>query len=253
MDGLSIYGLTYLLGVALYAALPRPGMGALDRLQCVTFVAAGAILGGRLGYAIIYEPLHYLSHPHELLEIWRGGMSFHGGIALAWLSALAALPDPVARRRELDRICALALLMVPLGRVANFLNGELWGRPTSVPWAVVFLGIDDQPRHPSQLYEALCEGPLLLPLILLLRAPLARRLGISPRAPGLFAGIYLMGYALARIFCECFREPDLVLGFLALGCVTMGQALSVPLLVAAAWHLASLRPRREKPPPSAHL
>ncbi len=186
----------------------------------------GVLLGGRLGYVLFYKPDFYLAHPQEILFIWQGGMSFHGG-----LLGMVAAEVMFARRRGLavlalaDIVAAAAPIGLFLGRIANFINGELFGRPSEVPWAMVFPRGGPQPRHPSQLYEAAIEGlVLLLVLHLMVRARALERRGT-------LAGAFLIGYAAARMLAEVFREPDAHLGFL-LGGTTMGQWLSLPLLLA---------------------
>jgi phosphatidylglycerol:prolipoprotein diacylglycerol transferase len=195
----------------------------------------GIILGGRLGYVLFYNPEYYLARPQEILAVWKGGMSFHGGflgfLAAAWL---------FARRRRLPLLTLLDLsaagapLALFLGRLANFINGELWGRPSDVPWAMVFPGAGDLPRHPSQLYEAALEG---IALFLLLRWLATRHHALA--RPGLIGGTFCAGYAAARIFVEFFREPDAQLGYLAGGWLTMGMLLSLPLFalgLGLIWH-----------------
>jgi phosphatidylglycerol:prolipoprotein diacylglycerol transferase len=251
------YGLAYVVGLLggwwyarrlvssepLWAGRARPKADELDDM--LLFVALGVVLGGRLGFVLFYDLARYLERPQDILAIWQGGMSFHGGLIGAatglWL---------FARRRGYSALAVfdIAAAVVPiglfLGRIANFINAELWGRPApGVPWAMVFPGGGPLPRHPSQLYEAFSEGLLLFILLaLLVRAGGLRR-------PGLVAGVFGMGYAVARIVCEFFREPDPQLGFLfgtsvdALsGGITMGMLLSLPLFAAGL--VLALRARR---------
>lgn len=251
------YGLAYVVGLLggwwyarrlvsaepLWAGRARPKAEELDDM--LLFVALGVVLGGRLGFVLFYDLQRYLARPQDIVAIWQGGMSFHGGLIGAamglWL---------FARRRGYPALSVfdLAAAVVPiglfLGRIANFINAELWGRPApDVPWAMVFPNAGPLPRHPSQLYEALGEGILLFILLtLLVRAGGLKR-------PGLVAGVFGMGYAVARIVCEFFREPDPQLGFLfgasvdALsGGVTMGMLLSLPLFAAGL--VLALRARR---------
>ncbi|HZY48491.1 MAG TPA: prolipoprotein diacylglyceryl transferase, partial [Devosia sp.] len=185
----------------------------------------GVVVGGRLGYVLFYNLPHYLSHPLAILEVWHGGMSFHGGflgvIVASWL---------YSRHQgiRLDRLLDLAATGVPiglgLGRLANFINGELYGRPTSVPWAMVFPNGGPEPRHPSQLYEALLEG-----LVLFIVIKIATDRYHALVRPGLVAGIFALGYGLARFFVEFFREPDAQIGPV-IGFLTAGMLLSVPLM-----------------------
>jgi phosphatidylglycerol:prolipoprotein diacylglycerol transferase len=186
----------------------------------------GIVLGGRLGYVLFYKPGFYLANPQEILMVWQGGMSFHGG-----LLGVAVAEIAFARRRGIpllaltDIVAAAAPIGLFLGRIANFVNGELFGRPSEVPWAMVFPHGGPLARHPSQLYEAGLEGILLfLALYVLVRLRALER-------SGALTGAFLIGYAVARILAELFREPDTHLGFLA-GGVTMGQLLSLPLLLA---------------------
>ncbi len=196
---------------------------ALDDIMVYTI--AGIILGGRIGYVLFYNLPHYIEHPLAALQIWQGGMSFHGGltgmIIAMWLFARRF---KIPYLELMDRCAIVAPIGICFGRLANFINGELWGRVTDVPWAMIFPTGGPLPRHPSQLYEASAEGILLFAVLLLL----ASRSRILERI-GALSGIFLLGYSLARTFCEQFREPDQQLGFL-FGHVTMGQLLSLPLL-----------------------
>lgn len=230
------YALAYIIGLLggwyymrrlaanapLWATLRRPTPEELDDL--LVFAALGVVIGGRLGFTLLYQPGYFLENPLEILEVWKGGMAFHGGLIGAGVAVFL-----FARSRGLEpfAMCDLAAVVAPiglmLGRIANFVNGELWGRPSDLPWAFIFPRAGPEPRHPSQLYEAGLEGLLLLVILALL----VRRSGFS--RPGLIAGVFGMGYAITRITCEFFREPDRYLGFLAGGWLTMGMALSVPL------------------------
>jgi phosphatidylglycerol:prolipoprotein diacylglycerol transferase len=198
----------------------------------IIWITLGIIIGGRIGYVLFYNLAHFAANPLEIFALWTGGMSFHGGV----LGCIAAT-ILFALRRGLpilplgDVTTAVAPIGLLLGRVANFINGELWGRPTDVPWAMVFPNGGPIPRHPSQLYEAALEG-----LLLLLVLGVLVRLGALKR-PGLVTGAAAVGYGLARIFCEFFREPDAQLGFLW-GGLTMGMLLCIPLIVAGIGVLA---------------
>ncbi len=200
----------------------------------------GVILGGRLGFVLFYKPGDYLSQPWEIFKIWQGGMSFHGGL-LGVLAAMAifARLHRIPLVAMADIVSAAAPIGLFLGRIANFVNGELYGRPADVPWAMVFPSDPDAlPRHPSQLYQAGLEG---LMLFLVLYALV--RLGALDRT-GLLSGTFLTGYALSRLAMEFFRQPDTYLGFLV-GGATMGQLLSLPMLLGGLGLLAwSLRGRR---------
>jgi phosphatidylglycerol:prolipoprotein diacylglycerol transferase len=218
------------LSERLWTGLARPTPDHIDDL--IVWVALGVVLGGRIGYILFYNFDSYLADPLEIFAIWRGGMSFHGGFLGAILAILL-----FARARGLSGLAMLdlAAVVTPIGlffgRIANFINGELWGRPApDFPLAVVFPEGGPIPRHPSQLYEAFAEG-LILFIVL---AIAVRRFGF--RRPGLIGGMFVFGYATARIVCEFFREPDPQLGFLfgsslelLGGGVTMGMLLSLPM------------------------
>ncbi len=232
------YALAYIFGILigwLYARAlirnerlwggPAP-MTVIDYDDFILWVTLGIILGGRIGYVLFYNLPFFIAHPAEIMQVWKGGMSFHGGFIGCVLAVLL-----FARSRGVpvlslgDVTCAVGPIGLFLGRLANFVNGELWGRPSDLPWAMVFPGGGPFPRHPSQLYEALLEGLVLLAVLALII-----RLG-ALRRPGFVIGSFAVGYALARSFCELFREPDPQLGFLW-GGLTMGMLLSVPLLLA---------------------
>lgn len=191
------------------------------------WIIAGIILGGRLVYTLVYNPILYLHNPLDIFKIWQGGMSFHGGllgtIAAVWLYGRA-------KKLPFLAITDFAAVVTPVGlffgRIANFINGELYGRYTSMPWGVIFPSGGALPRHPSQIYEAILEG-LILGLVLLF---FARRKDAWTRA-GLLSGIFLIGYGISRIIVEFFREPDSQIGFLWEG-ITMGQLLCLPMIVA---------------------
>lgn len=208
---------------ALWGNAARPSPESLDDL--LVFVAAGVVIGGRLGHILFYEPAFYLAHPEEILKVWKGGMAFHGGLIGAALGgALFAKREKVPILTVADICATVAPIGLFFGRLANFIKPELWGRPSDVSWAMVFPGAGDAPRHPSQLYEAGLEGLLLL----LVLGLVARRGGLRRR--GFAAGIFATGYGAARIFCEFFREPDPFSEALGSG-LTMGMALSAPLVV----------------------
>ncbi|BBE72617.1 prolipoprotein diacylglyceryl transferase [Oharaeibacter diazotrophicus] len=207
----------------LWPAGPRmDALGVDDLLVWITF---GVVLGGRLGYVAFYNLDYYLSDPLEIVKVWDGGMSFHGGMTGAALAMIL-----FARGRKLnfwsvfDAAAAAVPIGLLLGRLANFVNGELYGRPTDVSWAVVFPRGGDVPRHPSQIYEAGLEGLVLFVVLTLVvwRTPALKR-------PGLVTGLFGVGYALARIVVEFFREPDPQVGYLAFDVVTMGMVLSAAM------------------------
>jgi phosphatidylglycerol:prolipoprotein diacylglycerol transferase len=191
----------------------------------VSWIILGVILGGRLGYVCFYQPGYYLEHPLHALHIWQGGMSFHGGL-IGVITAVwgFCLKKKVPFFSVMDCVAIVTPIGLLLGRIANFINGELFGRVSDVPWAVRFPHGGYLPRHPSQLYEAATEG-LLLFLLLYLLARCTLALGRH----GMLSGVFLTGYATARMGCELFREPDAYLGFL-LGPLTMGHLLSLPML-----------------------
>lgn len=235
--GIRWYALAYIAGLlggwGYLRRLIRKAPHAMTALQVDDFVVwatLGVVLGGRLGFVLFYKPMFYLENPIEVFSIWKGGMSFHGG-AVGVIAAIVLF----CRHKGLsilavgDLICVVEPLGQFFGRLANFVNGELFGRPASddLPWAMVFPGDElHVPRHPSQLYEAGLEG-----LVLLVALHVLWRIGGVRMKPGTLAGCFLAGYGLARICCEFFREPDAYLGFLW-GGATMGQLLSIPLVLA---------------------
>ena len=234
------YGLAYLAGFLFAWYMLRVlderwkmGLGPDGRATTVLAAVIGVVVGGRLGYVLFYGAGQYWRAPLTVFAIWDGGMSFHGGLVGILLCGWW-----VARRyrvpflRLADAGAVAAPFGIMLGRIANFINDELWGRVATVPWAVVFPGAGPLPRHPSQLYEAALEGLVLLMVMLLL----ARR----RRSDGFMLGWVLTLYGIFRIFVEVFRQPDVQIGFLR-GGVTMGQVLSVPVLVCGVlllWHVA---------------
>ncbi len=205
----------------------------------LTWATLGVVLGGRIGYVLFYQPGFFLTQPLQILEVWQGGMSFHGGmlgVTVAIILYCRHLRIPVLGFA--DRIAIAAPIGLGLGRVANFINGELWGREASahLPWAMIFPTGGPVPRHPSQIYQALMEGLTLFVVMLVL----SRRQEIRARF-GMLTGIFLVGYGIARIIGEFFRQPDAFLGFLFEG-ATMGQLLSVPMLIAGLVLIVRARP-----------
>lgn len=192
----------------------------------IVAAAIGIILGGRLGYVLFYNPGYYFSNPSEILQVWQGGMSFHGGF-LGFI--IAFLIYARWKKLPLGAMADLAAASVPFGlffgRIANFVNGELFGRVTDVPWAFVFPAGGPDPRHPSQLYEAGLEGLVLFIILTVM----IFRFG-ALKKPGLICGTFIAGYGFARIFVEFFREPDIQIGYLA-GGLTMGMILSFPMIL----------------------
>lgn len=240
------YALAYVAGIVLgYMYLgwldkrqAKPLLTEKARDDLMMYAVIGIILGGRLGYVLFYNFDYYLSHPAEIPHIWQGGMSFHGGMAgvifAFWLLARRHTLQPL---RLLDYLAAAAPIGLFFGRLANFINGELYGRVTQSALGVVFPNSDGLPRHPSQLYEATFEG-LLLFILLFLLATRTRAL----QHPGLVGGVFLAGYGMARFSIEFFRQPDAQLGFV-LGHFSMGQLLCVPMVLLGTYFIISARKR----------
>jgi phosphatidylglycerol---prolipoprotein diacylglyceryl transferase len=230
------YALAYIAGLLLGWAYARAlvarkafwggavPLAPLDIDDLLVYAAMGVIFGGRLGYVVFYNAGFYLAHPAQILAVWKGGMSFHGGLAGTVIAIYLLAKRKSLPVLSLADICASAVpIGLFLGRIANFIKPELWGRPTNVAWAMVFPGAGPLPRHPSQLYEASLEGFVLFFVLYI-----AILMG-ALRRPGLVTGIFALGYGIARISCEFFREPDAQLGFL-FGGATMGMLLSLPLI-----------------------
>ena len=203
---------------------PAP-LTVVDFDDFVVWITLGIILGGRAGYVLFYNFPHFASHPLEIFQLWNGGMSFHGGFVGCVIAIVGfALYRGIPMLSLGDVTAAVTPIGLFLGRLANFINGELWGRPTDAPWAMVFPNGGAIPRHPSQLYEAALEGVVLfIVLNVLVRAGALKR-------PGVVTGAFALGYGVARILCELFREPDAQLGFLWRG-LTMGMVLCIPLML----------------------
>ncbi len=222
---------------------PAP-LTVLDFDDFIIWITLGVILGGRTGYVLFYNLPHFAEHPIEIVQLWNGGMSFHGGVTGCVIAiVLFALYRRIPMLSLGDVTAAVAPIGLFLGRIANFINGELWGRPTDVPWAMIFPNGGPIPRHPSQLYEASLEGVVLfIVLALLVRAGALKR-------PGILTGSFALGYGVSRIAGELFREPDVQLGFLW-GGLTMGMLLSIPLMIGgiAVLVFALLRPAIAREP-----
>ena len=236
------YALAYLTGFMAgwaYATFVLKRWGKASPLSPETpedmlpWCIAGIILGGRLVYTIVYNPILYLNNPLDIFKIWQGGMSFHGGL----IGTLVAI-WLYGRSKKLPFLALtdIAAMVTPIGlfcgRIANFVNGELFGRVTDMPWGVVFPNGGPLPRHPSQIYEALMEGVILGSILFIL----ARRKDAWTQS-GLLSGAFLIGYSFCRIVVECFREPDAQIGFLP-GGITMGQLLCLPMIVAGIFVIA---------------
>ncbi|HEX8578178.1 MAG TPA: prolipoprotein diacylglyceryl transferase [Allosphingosinicella sp.] len=247
------YSLAYLVGILggwwyCLKMLDRPGapMARRHADDMVFYGTLGVILGGRIGYVLFYKPEFYFANPLEIVQLWDGGMSFHGGAAgtslamfyLAWKNKLSVL-------RVHDYVSCVVPIGLFLGRLANFVNGELWGRPTDVSWAVVFPGGGPVPRHPSQLYEAGLEGLLLFAILGFLFWRTDARY-----KPGLLTGVFVLGYGLSRFFVEFFRQPDQGLENLSWG-LTMGQTLTLPMILAGLYLIATAAGRRRRVEPIA--
>jgi phosphatidylglycerol:prolipoprotein diacylglycerol transferase len=223
------YGLMYLTGflAAWWLGMRRIGRGfaPVTRQQfddMLFFAVIGVILGGRLGYIVFYKPAEYLAHPLKIFAVWEGGMSFHGGLLGVMLAmAFFARRNNIGYLRLMDFVAPLCPLGLAAGRMGNFINGELWGRVTDLPWGMVFRGAGDAPRHPSQLYEFALEGVALFIVLWWFSS--------KPRPVGQVSGLFLLGYGGFRFIAEFGREPDSFLGFLALG-MTMGQWLCLPMI-----------------------
>ena len=222
------YVAAFVVGYWLFCRLMRRSDGdlSLSKKQMddlLTAIIIGVILGGRLGYVLFYDLGYFLSHPLQILAVWHGGMSFHGGLLGVIIATFVyGRRQQVNAWKILDLLAVVAPIGLFFGRIANFINREVMGRPTDVPWAVVFNGDTPIPRHPSPLYEAVTEGILLFVIMYCLYRYTSLR-----RHPGALGGIMGMGYAVFRMFCELFRAPDAHIGFLTSWGLTMGQLLSL--------------------------
>jgi phosphatidylglycerol:prolipoprotein diacylglycerol transferase len=244
------YGLAYVAGILLgwlyarriiqNASLWRNGIAPLNLAQLDDFLlwaAGGIVLGGRIGYILFYDLGSILENPVRAIQIWNGGMSFHGGLLGTTLAMIIfARRNAIPLWSLFDVVAAVVPIGLFFGRIANFINGELWGRLSSMPWAVVFPTGGPFARHPSQLYEAALEGIVLLVVL----AWFVYRRG-ALKIPGLVTGIFVCGYAASRIFVEFFREPDAQIGYLAGDWLTMGMVLSLPMLLVGIWAIARAR------------
>ncbi|CDZ61247.1 Prolipoprotein diacylglyceryl transferase [Neorhizobium galegae bv. orientalis] len=245
------YGLAYVAGIMLgwfYArrlaangSLWKDGQSPITAAQLDDFlvwVAAGIVLGGRIGYILFYDMGAVAANPIRAVEIWNGGMSFHGGFIGATVAMIIfARRNAIPVWSMFDTVAAVVPFGLFFGRIANFINGELWGRLSSAPWAVVFPTGGPFSRHPSQLYEAGLEG---IVLVLVLALLIFRFKAL--KVPGTIAGTFVVGYALCRIFVEFFREPDVQLGYLlGTNWLTMGMVLSLPMIAAGVWAILRAR------------
>jgi phosphatidylglycerol:prolipoprotein diacylglycerol transferase len=231
------YGLMYLAGFAagwwLGLSRIKRGVAPVSSIQLddlLFHAVLGVILGGRLGYVLFYKPGYYAAHPLEIFALWQGGMSFHGGLLGVMAAMLfAARRHGIDYLRLMDFVAPLCPLGLAAGRMGNFINGELWGRVTDLPWGMVFRGAGDAPRHPSQLYQFALEGIALFALLWWFSS--------RPRPLGQVSAVFLIGYGAFRFLAEFAREPDAFLGTLAFG-MTMGQWLCVPMIAGGLWLLA---------------
>lgn len=241
------YALAYLTGFlvgwrycrALAARDPglKPSPEQID--DFLVWVIAGVILGGRIGYVLFYQADLYLAHPMDIFKVWQGGMSFHGGlVGVVAAIVLYARKHAIPVLRLSDLAACVAPVGLFLGRIANFINGELYGRATDMPWGIVFPYGGESPRHPSQLYESALEGAALFVILFFL----ARREGLRTR-PGFLSGVFLGGYGVFRFGVEFFREPDIQIGYL-FGDATMGQLLCLPMIAAGAFLILRALSRR---------
>lgn len=255
------YGLAYMAGLILgwlyirrllneahlwpRGSAPFPAARTDDLLLYMT---VGVVLGGRLGFVLFYEPGHYLANPLEIPQVWRGGMAFHGALlgcgAAIWLFARSY---KVSMLSSMDLCAAAVPLGLFFGRIANFINGELWGRPTNVSWGMIFPeaermypGLIPTPRHPSQLYEAALEGLLLFFLLRFM----THRMG-ALQTPGVVTGLFLVGYGIARSICELYRSPHPG-HFFNMGWLTAGIAYSIPMVLLGLWFISHARRRAER-------
>lgn len=245
------YALAYLAGLLLgwryvlyLTGKDKEQSGAYTKTDIDDFLAwaiVGVILGGRLGYVLFYQFDMYISDPLAILKVWQGGMSFHGG-ALGVIIAMIVF----SRRRQknvlrlTDPVCAAVPIGLFFGRIANFVNGELYGRVADVPWSFVFPRGGEEPRHPSQLYEAALEGSVLFVVLFML----ARNEKIRNK-PGIISGVFLIGYGLARAFVEFFREPDAHIGYIA-EYFTMGQILCIPMVLGGLYLIYYANTRKQE-------
>lgn len=230
------YGIAYLVGISLAWFYARRISYVFDLKQkdfddFITWAVVGIILGGRLGYVLFYDPIHFLGHPLDILKTRQGGMAFHGGllgVVVATILYCRKMTIPLMRFGDL--LAVVSPIGLFLGRIANFINAEHYGRPTDVAWAMVFPKSDGLPRHPSQLYEAAGEGLIIAFLTWALMNRFAKN-------PGRLSGLFMLSYGLIRFCVEFFRDPSD--GFVSLGfmTLTLGQALCVPMIILGAYWL----------------
>ncbi len=238
------YALSYVVGLLLgwryvrYLAEKRiDGLTKRHADDLLVFGILGVVVGGRLGYVLFYQPGYYFSNPGEIFVVWQGGMSFHGGaLGVLVVVVLYSRFMKISLLSVADAVCAQVPIGLCLGRIANFINGELYGRVSDVSWAMVFPGGGPEPRHPSQLYEAVLEGLVLFAIL-----AVAVHMRRVVRRPGTVTGLFLVGYGVARIIAELFREPDAFLGFILPG-ISMGQVLSLPMILVGLFLILRIPP-----------
>jgi len=243
------YALAYIIGLlgGMYymQTLSRQQPVSIKEIDISDFLlwgTLGVIIGGRLGFVIFYRPLYFLDHPLAIFQVWQGGMSFHGGLLGVIVAAiLFTYKRKIAFWSFADLVCCAAPIGLFLGRIANFINGELFGRVADEPWAMVFPRGGPLARHPSQLYEAMLEGFVLFFILLWLR----QKISVRSR-PGMTSGVFLVGYALARSISELFREPDTLSGIMVWG-TTWGQWLSLPMALFGVYLVHRSRARTHAP------
>ncbi|MBO0664031.1 prolipoprotein diacylglyceryl transferase [Jiella sp. MQZ9-1] len=253
------YGLAYVAGILLGWLYGRHlvsnrklwpnGVSPITKLEiddAILYLTLGIVLGGRLGYVIFYDPAVYLAHPLQVFSVWDGGMAFHGGLVGVTVAIILFCKQRgVPFFSLIDVVAAAVPFGLFFGRIANFINGELWGSPSNMPWAMVFPTGGPMPRHPSQLYEAALEG-ILLWIILRIATHVFKSFG----RPRLTAGIFILCYGIFRIMVEAFwRMPDKQLGYLYGGWLTMGMVLSIPMLLVGLWAIATAKPKTYEPRP----
>lgn len=228
------YGLMYIVGflagwglALLRARQPNSGWTAEEVSDLIFYAALGVIIGGRLGYILFYDFSTFLAHPLTIFAIWEGGMSFHGGL-IGVLVAIGFFARKTHRAFFTvgDFLTPLVPIGLGAGRIGNFINGELWGRISNVPWAMVFPNAGPWPRHPSQLYEFLLEGVVLFTVLWIYSSKPKPRMAVS--------GLFVLLYGIFRVTIEFFREPDAQIGFIAFGWLTKGQLLSFPMILIGA-------------------
>lgn len=228
------YGIMYLLGflagwwLGCYRAKqPNSGWTSAQVGDLIFYAALGVIIGGRVGYMLFYDFSTLMAHPLSLFKVWQGGMAFHGG-CLGVIVAIGLYAKNMRRNFFAmgDFIAPLVPIGLALGRIGNFINGELWGRVTDVPWGMLYPQAGPLPRHPSEIYEFLLEGVLLFVILWWYSSKPRPRMAVS--------GLFLLLYGLFRIIAECFRQPDAFLGYIAFDWLTMGQLLSVPMMLLGA-------------------